>query len=135
MKTSFVFAFFSVFLTVSEAFALPRCNAEEVGASFLGSWRKPGGEWELGFTCAGGEKAKIGIEMIEDIQSDDGIFFVMKNDGSREGEDFYNNACEAIADYCSTSGAEEENPLREAAGEDENIPEEIPLPAIEDLDF
>lgn len=128
MKSLFVFAFCSVFLSVSQAFALPRCNAEQIGASFLGSWRKFEGEWELGFTCIGGEKAKVGIEMIEDIRSNDGIFFIMKNDGTREGEDFYNDACEAINDYCSTSELQE---MPETSAADADIPDEAPVLAEE----
>lgn len=104
-----LFLFFCTFFPFS-AQALPRCDAENVGASFLGSWRKIEGVWEMNFTCSGGEKGKLIIETIDNIQSDEGVFYITDANGNREGEDFYNDACEAVGDYCSTSTAQDAEP-------------------------
>ena len=94
----------------------PRCTAQQTGASYVGSWRKPDGVWELPFSCLNGVSAKVGIEGTVDARQDDGIYFLMKEDGARDGEDFYNDACDAISEYCETA-LDSEAPSAEGSGE------------------
>ncbi len=103
MKKEFILFAAAVLPAVPEAQALPRCTAEQTGASYVGSWRKPGGVWELPFSCLNGVSAKVGLEGEVNVRQDDGIYFVMKEDGARDGEDFYNDACDAISEYCETA--------------------------------
>lgn len=139
MKKTLVFmsaAFLGV-LCASSAFALPRCSKSETDTSFLGSWRKKGGVWEMTFACSKGERAKVGVETADNIENDEGVFFIMRADGSRDGEDYYNDACEAVADFCATSEEVEPDVEREPAGRrDENGSENLPEPAEpDDEDF
>lgn len=109
MKNIFMSAVLGLIITlfaVSSADALPKCTPAKTGAGYVGSWRKMQGQWELAFGCTNGETAKVGIEGVIDIQQDFGIFYIMKPDGTRDGEDFYNDACEAITEYCETANSE-----------------------------
>ena len=129
-----LFLFFCIFFPFSVQ-ALPRCDAEVVGAAFLGSWRKIEGVWEMNFTCPVGEKGKILIETIDNIQSVEGIFYVTDANGNSEGEDFYNDACEAVRDYCSTSTTEEAEPEDMTDGGEEEDSFEAPPLATEEEEF
>jgi hypothetical protein len=116
MKKEFILFAAAVLFAVPEAQALPRCTAQQTGASYVGSWRKPDGAWELPFSCLNGVSAKVGIEGTVDARQDDGIYFLMKEDGARDGEDFYNDACDAISEYCETA-LDSEAPSAEGSGE------------------
>lgn len=118
MKKEFISGAAAVLFCISEAQALPRCTTQQTDALYIGSWRKPDGAWELPFSCRNGVAAKVGIEGEVDVRQDDGIYFVMKEDGARDGEDFYNDACEAISEYCETA-LDSEAPAAEESRESE----------------
>ena len=94
-------------LSAGEAKALPKCSRHDTQTSFLGNWKKGQDGFELAFTCLNKTKAAVSFE---NQMAGDGhnIYFILDAKGQREGEDVYDDPCDAIRDYCETGLDQEE---------------------------